>query len=245
MKTTIKSFSSFIAEDINIVNGELIFNGVDGIKTSFGKGSNLVPFTKKIPGTDMTSYSLYQAKKATPILKAIKSANIGNDPSVDQFINRSAVYATRILRGMGVDIIVSPVSSSSLTKEFAKQIQQRTNYDFYLDSFRKTADMSRISIDRDDPRITDSIINSMEKIIAKAREKGFISVKQFAPQHRKFITNLFEIIDEQLYNKVNEKNVVIIDDIMTSGTTVKQIYDQLKMHGANNIITLTMFKSSS
>ena len=241
----IRNFNSFIQEDINIVDGELVFNDIQGIKTAFGKGSNLSPFTKKVPDTDMISYSLYQAKKATPILKALKDANFKSDESVRQFVNRSAVYGFRILRKMDIDIIVAPLSSSLLTREFAQQIQKRSNYDFYLDSFRKTADISRVGINRNDPRITDQIIKSMEKTIARAQKNGFISVKQFAPQHRKFITNLFEIIDDKLYQKVNDRNVVIIDDIMTSGTTSKQIYDELKTHGANQITTLTLFKASS
>lgn len=240
-------FSDFLIENLDIINGRLVFNvvGGSGIQTSFGKGKNLQPFKKKVPGTDMISLSLYQAKGATDVLKALKSANYKSDPEVIQFINRSAVYATRILNRIDTDVIVSPVSSSDLVKEFAKQIQRRTYDEFYIDSFRKSPDISRISVNKDDPRITDEIIASMEKTLARAKKKGFVSVKQFAPSHRKFLKNLFEVIDESLYNKVADKNVVIIDDVMTTGTTAKQIHDILKTHGANSVVTLTMFKATS
>lgn len=240
-------FSDFLIENLDIVNGRLVFDTVagSGIQTSFGKGKRLDPFKKKVPGTDMTSLSLYQAKGGTDILKALKSANYKSDPDVIQFINRSAVYATRILNSLDTDVIVSPISSSDLVKEFAKQIQRRTYDEFYIDSFRKTPDISKVSVDRDDPRITDEIATSMEKTLARAKRKGYLSVKQFAPSHRKFLKNLFEIIDESLYKKVVDKNVVIIDDVMTTGTTAKQIHDILKAHGANTVVTLTMFKATS
>lgn len=239
-------FLDFIIENLDIVDGKLVFDADTdtSIQTAFGKGKKLQPFKKKVPGTEMTSLSLYQSKQATNVLKALKSADY-RDPEVKQFINRSAVYATRILRQMNIDIIVTPVSSSDLVKIFSKEIQKRTYYDFYIDSFGKAPDISKITVDKDDPRITDDIIASMEKTLARAKKKGFISVKQFAPPHRKFLKNLFEIIDESLYNKIADKNVVIIDDVMTSGTTAKQIHDVLKSHGANEITTLTMFKATS
>lgn len=240
-------FSRFIAENIDIVNGELVFpsDKGSGIDTRFGKSKDLKPFRKKVPGTDMESISLYQFKSATDILKALKKADFRNDQEVRQFVNRSAVYGARILRSYDIDIIVTPKSSSDLVKEFAQQIQSRTYYDFYIDSFQKTPNLNNVYIDKDDPRISDSIANSMERTLDKAKSKGSLSVKSFAPQHRKFVKGLFEIVDEKLYGKVYDKNVVIIDDVMTSGTTSKQIYDILQLHGANSVTTLTMFKATS
>lgn len=251
----ILSFSEYIElcnliESIDIVNNRLDFKSEDnkdrGISTSFGKGKKLKPYTKTIEGVDgLVSYSLYQAKttNATEIMKALKSSDF-SDPEVQQFLNRSAVYAARILRGLNVDVIVTPQSSSPLTKEFVAQISRRTNYDVVIDAFRKRPDLTKVEIDRDHPKITPDIIASMERILSRAIKNGFLSVKQFAVQHRKFIKNLFEVTDDRLYKKIENKNVVIIDDIMTSGTTTKNIYDILKTNQAENISALTIFKST-
>jgi len=45
-------------------------------------------------------------------------------------------------------------------------------------------------------------------------------------------------------SKFENKNIVIIDDIMTSGTTAESIYKLLISHGANSVSVLTLFKSS-
>ncbi len=232
-------------EAFDIKDGKLDFKSDTGIKSSFGKGKSLTPFTKKILGDDLISYSLYNANtdNSTDIMKAIKSADM-NDRDVKDFLNRTAIYAARVLRGLKVDVIVTPVSSSPLTKEFVKEISRRTNYDVYTDSFRKVPDFSKIRIDTSHPGLTDKIKDSMEKTIERATKRGNLSVKMFAPHHRKFITNLFEVVDKNLFDKIVDKHVVIIDDVMTSGTTAKNIYDVLHANGAEKVSALTIFKSS-
>lgn len=141
-----------MTEAFDIKDGKLDFKSDTGIKSSFGKSKALTPFTKKILGDDLVSYSLYNANadNSTDILKAIKSADM-NDGDVKDFLNRTAIYAARVLRGLKVDVIVTPVSSSLLIKEFVKEISRRTNYDVYTDSFRKVPDFSKLKIDTTHP----------------------------------------------------------------------------------------------
>ena len=234
-----KSYTEFITEAFNIVDGKFVFNVDDGISSSFGKSDKLKPF-KKI-SSDLISYSLYNAKSRSDVTKAIKTATF--DEPMNKFITRSSIYAARVLRDLNVDIIVTPKSSSPLANTFAKEVQKRTNYDFFIDSFKKTVDMSKVTIDRNSPKITPEITLSMEKALVRAKKKGFLSVKAFLPQHRKFIQNLFELVDDKLVTKVSGKHVVIIDDVMTSGTTAQNMYDILMTHGAEKVTVLTIFKS--
>lgn len=212
--------------------------------TKFGKGKNLKPFKKEIE-TGLISYSLYNAstKEAKQVMGDVKAADFKSG-EIDEFLTRSAIYAVRILRRLNVDIIVTPVSSSDLTKEFVKRIAKRTHYDVYIDSFKKQPDISKIEIDREHPKITNAIIKSMESIIKNAIKKGNLSVRMFSPMHRKFIKNMFDITDPKLLSKFDGKNVVIIDDIMTSGTSAKNIYNVLVTNGATSVDALTIFKSA-
>lgn len=188
---------------------------------------------------------MYQANttNSTDILKAVKGADL-NTSEMNAFLIRSAIYAVRVLRNFKVDVIVTPASSSNLTKEFVNRIAERANYDVYTDSFRKSPDISKVKIDINHPAITKDIIKSMQSILDRAIRKGNLSVKMFAVHHRKFLTNMFEVTDERVLQKINGKNVVIIDDIMTSGTTTKNIYDILITNGAESVSALTIFKSS-
>lgn len=244
---TFKNYHLFY-EAFDIIDGELVLDApkstTTGIPSSFGKGRFLKPYTKKL-SDDLMTYSLYQAKNAnsSEILKALKSADY-SDEKVRHFLNRSAVYAVRILRDLDIDVIVTPRSSSDLTKEFVGEIQRRTNYDVIVDAFAKKIDLTKVEIDRNHPKITPQIIRSMESTLRLAIRRGHLYIKMFAPPHRKFVKNLFDIIDEQIYTRVKDKNVLIIDDIMTTGTSVSNIYDILKTNNAAEISALTLFKSS-
>lgn len=228
------SFKDFLLNDKNLAD----------FITSFGKGKDFKPFKKEvIPG--LISYSLYNAKgqEANKIMVAAKTADFKSG-EIDEFLNRSAIYATRILRSLDVDIIVTPISSSDLTKEFVKRIKERSNYDVFIDSFRKQPDISKVEIDYDNPKITPLIIKSMEDTLDRAKRRNNLSVKMFSPMHRKFIKNMFEITDPKLLAKFEDKNVIIIDDIMTSGTSAKNIYDVLITNNAKTVNILTIFKST-
>lgn len=223
---------------------EYLNNGIGSFLINFGKGKDLKPFKKDI-FKDFTSYSLYNAKgkEANAVMISLKAADF-ESYEVKQFIVRSSIYAARIIRTMNIDVIVSPLSSSDLTKHFVNAINERLNIDVFVNSFKKQSDISKIKIDITHPNITDVIIKSMESIIERGIRRNHLSVKMFLPQHRKFIKNMFEITDAKILNKVKDKNILIIDDIMTTGTSAANIYDILKTNDANNINVLTIFKSS-
>lgn len=239
------SFKELFNEDIDIIDGKLMFNVDSGIKSKFGKSKDYTPYKKKVEGTDIITYSLYSAsaKNSTEIMRAVKRADFSS-PEVIQFLKRSAVYAYHLLKSMNIDAIVTPISSSDLTKEFVKELQARTHYDVYVDSFKKNPNISSIEIDVDNPNITPAIAKSMQKILDKANRDGQLSLTKFSVMHRKFIKNLFQIVDKTLLAKFDGKKILIIDDIMTSGTTTKNIVDILMINGAKEVSGLTIFKSS-
>lgn len=236
-----------LSENVDIVDNKLVIsNELDtGINLSFGKNNKLDPYKKSIEGVSgLVSYSLYQAKtqNSTAILNALKTSDLDSQ-KINNFLKISSIYAARVLRQIGTDVIVTPISSSDLTKEFVKEIQKRTNYDVVIDGFRKQPDISKIVIDVNHPKITPAIIKSMESIIERGIKRDSLSVKMFAVQYRKFIKNLFEVADERIYKLVQGKRVVIVDDIMTSGTTARNIFDILMVNGASDVQALTLFKS--
>jgi pyrimidine operon attenuation protein/uracil phosphoribosyltransferase len=248
----IKSFKEYVEsldESFDIIDGKLVFNAQStddsGISSKFGKGKAYTPFVKKVEGVpDLFSYSLYQAKSAnaTDVLKAIKAADM-NDQLVRAFITRSAIYAARVLRSLKADIIVTPHSSSPLVNTFVKELAKRTSSEIYIDSFAKRPDLTKVEIDTTHPNITPAIAKSMQSTLNRAVKQGYLSVKMFAVMHRKFLKNMFEVTDPKIIDKVKDKNVLIIDDVMTSGTTTKNIYDILKTNEADNVSALTLFKS--
>ena len=240
------TYKEYISEGITFDGEDLRFlyndNSKDLVSTKFGKSKKFTPFVTTIE-KELKAYSLYNSRDATATLKAIKAADFSN-PEVHHFIERSAIYGAKILRENPVDVIITPRSSSELTHTFTQALQRRTHHDYFFNQFTKNPDISEVGIDVDHPSITPTIIDSMTNIIAKANEREFISMRNFHPSHRKFITNLFTVVDDRLESKVSGKRVAIIDDVVTSGTTAYQIYKILMNNGADSVYALTLFKPS-
>ena len=209
------------------------------LKFAFGKYITKTPY--KTTRIGITTYSLYHAHGDTKFLRSIKNADFKSDET-KKFLTRSAIYATRVIKNLKIDLIVMPKSSSLLVKNFAKEIQKRIYIPIYYDSFSKTTDMSKIKIDKENPKITDPIIKTLTSILRSAVRDNKLSLTKLLPQNRKFLLNLFKVVDKKMLKKVNDKNVLIIDDIHTSGCTISNISNILTTHGAKKMIGLTIFK---
>lgn len=152
----------------------------------------------------IVSYSLYDAKGNTQFLKDIKKADFESD-EIKKFITRSAIYAARVIKDIEIDLIVMPKSSSPLIKTLIKELQKRIFIPIHYDSFQKQPDIEKIKINKDDPRITDKIIKKLKPVLRRAIKIGALSLTKILPQNRKFLLNLFKVVNKKLLKKVSEK----------------------------------------
>ena len=58
------------------------------------------------------------------------------------------------------------------------------------------------------------------------------------------IKNLRGVFKVSRIKDIKDKNVILIDDVMTTGATINECKDVLKKSGANKIIVLTIAKSN-
>lgn len=239
-------YHKLLKEDFDVINGELNLNTKNGgIKSKFGKDKHYTPYKTKIEGTDIITYSVYLAgsENSSDILKAIKSMNF-KDESSDKFIKRTSIYINRILRNNQIDIIVSPKSSSHLVKTLLNELETRSNYHILSDTFVKIKNLNNLTIDTEHPKMTNELKTVLSKMKEKSVSKNNFSMKSIPPKYRKFFKGLFEIENVEMIKKFQNKNVVIFDDVLTSGQTIKQINDLLFSYGAKKVIGITIFKSA-
>lgn len=245
------NFKEFLQNDlnehINLVNNVLDFKAKGGIITKFGKFKDMKPYIKKVD-SDVNAYSLYSQDSGitnaerTAILHQLKSQT--NSIEYNKFLNNSQIYAQRILKPLKVDVIVTPISSSSLNKDFCDHLSKRLNCDFYVESFKKSP-INKIEIDFENPKITTRIKEYLTKILQKAEETGRFQLSKVPVKDRVFLKNIFEVSDDKLLTKFQNKNVLIVDDFVSSGATTKNIQDVLFLHGQNSVNQLTLIKNQS
>jgi hypothetical protein len=217
------------------------------IKTSFGKKS-LNPYEKtfKVEGSDVKVFSLFgrNANTTTEILKAIKGKirKLTMTPEAnDVLVNRASTYLARLLRNQGkIDCIIPIQSSSPFLRNVVEQavLKYGGNVPVYYDGIIKTTDISSIYVDT--PKLSDPrAVRNLEYIIRKWESNGYVELKDVNVKLRRVVRNWL-MLKKELEPKVKYKKVIIIDDILTTGTTIIEAALQCFDNEASEVVAFTL-----
>lgn len=170
-------------------------------------------------------------------LKLIKSQFYDTSENA-KFIKQEAVpKLTDVVRD--IDVIVYPQSSSKLLKYFGEQIGKKCNAKLIPDSFIKSLP-SEITIDTGGIEIDLNTFKGLYKIIENAEKNGYFELKKVPIQFRRFFTGYIKLSKTD-YSFV-DKNVLVVDDVLSSGATISEIYKILHANGAKSITGITILK---
>ena len=206
---------------------------------------------KKSGNTSYSYYYAYQLKKSDlsgELMKAIKSLDGSIDEnSMRMFVNK-AVMGFYKQFGNKFDTIVTPVSSSKVLTEVANQLHDKMgdNVVMFPGAFVKTANTD-IEFDTEKVNaLPDKSKGQFMKVLNKIKlsDKPFKMKEVFSP-YRKFITNFIKFNsnnDRKLMNAVTGKDVILIDDYKTTGTTLKEMLSQLINAGAKTVAVFIILK---
>lgn len=183
-------------------------------------------------------YSLYTlTRDKLYIIHTLKNNNIP-DENLNYFAKRSAQFAYQSLP-QDIDLILYSKKSFPLLDKFVEQLGSKFS--------------SRIL------RISNSIIKNpgneielnnvpekhkkeADELLNKIKTMPSIRLHKDIPGYlRKYFTN-FVNIEQRVLNRVEGKNILIVDDLLTQGTTISQLSNILKNKKAKTILGLTLFK---
>lgn len=215
-------------------------------------------------------YSRYLYKRGDVITGILKSLKGDGPYSVDPktlnlFLKTTAKSAADLVKNKKIDTIVFPKSSSPFLLAFVEHIKNELNghpVNIIADAIIKKqindidvqkGDMTEL-INFDHPSfhtLKDSTIKQLEKQIAKnikdnqAAGKGsVISVKDLPKMQAKFVGNFLELV-KSLSDDLNQKNVLLIDDVLSSGATFAEMVRIISKENVKSVIGLTIFKNTS
>jgi hypothetical protein len=247
----------------NICNQQNIFEGfrVDGNVMYFdpnsedffkrmGKNKNFTPYETNLGFGKV--YSLYSVRDSNnkeikvadvkSILKGMHNSIVFDYDNYNQFLKRSIMYMSYIIQKHSTDIIMYPKSSRPLVKTLINLLKERlpSSYDFtvYDESLIKTMDKAEI-----DPEIIKVLDPQTIRDIEKKISKPDFKIQTIPPQFRKSLINWVNI-DNITDNKIEGKNIVIIDDFLTSGSTIRESMRKLLSYDAKTVTGFTLFKNS-
>ena len=236
-------FKSFL-ESINIKDDsvEIDYSSPDGLlKTTMGKNKSKEPYVMTYKGYQIfSSYIKDSSALNTDIMNALKgkSTDLNIDPQVlSQFIKRTAIHLwLTSIKNKSIDMIVSIKSSSSLANDFASEFFSRIPNVYFLPDSAFKGGKENIKID-------DKASEGQKKSITRAINKeGEFQIKKIDAKMRNLVHGYMSISDE-LQSKIEGKNILIVDDFLTSGATLKDIFDTVSKYNPKSIYGVTIFKA--
>lgn len=253
-----------LTEGISSVQGQLRVSTTawretstpDIISTSFKR----IPYKTSIKGSEpiYSMLSYVSSPESTKLLTSIKEKGpyTTSQKQIDQILDGVVGACKQIISHLKPDVILYPKSSSSLTKTFVdklhkahpkieildeafiKKVLQAGDEEALINT--KHPDWKKFADENPDAAI------ELKKSLKRHIKDGNLELKKLYKPYVKFIKNFVEMKDASfLLDKVIGKNVLIVDDILSSGATMLEMFRQLREFEPESMAGLTIFKGTT
>jgi hypothetical protein len=235
-------------------------DGADDIVSLTGNGYQVTAFGKCFYyGYEFSEQ--VESSVRTAFIKYVKfTSDLQNTPNLTDFIKNAIDNLDKQINLYDYDLVVMPESSSKVNQYMLRYI-----YRFAQPTLRKMelvkALPSNISFDMDAyeqsylndvlengrPRYTETqkeeVRLSISNMLDLIHQKDYFTIAKDVKKSRlrPYMTEFLEFAsetDKELYATIRKQNVLIIDDVTTSGSTLNEILRSLRIVNDNNSITI-------
>lgn len=273
MKSSFKKYlQQLFLETLEVKNGKVVYikqsknyASEPGLISTYERAKDSMLTTSGQDVRNKKIFSLYNYKSDSASNDIILSLKNQGPYEIDtevynKFLHDSATYAKKIMAYQQIDFVIYPVSSSKFLKDFVSLIENETHITFIKDAIIKkqiknVEEYAEEMIDKDYygyAKLTDakkksiikSIINNVKK--NEASGKGsIITLKNVASKRDShYISKFMEIANDDIL-EVENKNVMIIDDLIGSGTSFSDMIRVVDEFAPSEIFGLTIFKRAN
>lgn len=253
-----------VLEDISASQGKLSITTTNwkdaSTETSISTYFKRNPY-KFSPNGIETTYSILNyvhSEETTKILNSLK----GNGPytyddrQIKYLLEGVVGACKKLMSDLNPDVILYPKSSSPLLKRFVDLLHKtHPKVKFADEAFIKKilkAEDEEGLLNTDHPdwkkfaeKYPDTVIE-LKKSIKRLIKGGTLELKNFYKQHAKFLKNFIEMKDaSNTLDQVIGKRVLVVDDVLSSGSTMLEMFRQLREFEPESISGLTIFKRTS
>ena len=226
-------------------------------------GDSISTFIRRIPyerdfqaGVVYSILNYISSDETTKLLQSIKGSGPyhAKPEQVERFLRMVVDACVPLITRLKTDVILYPKSGSTLVRNFAKALGARNSKIVILDdAFIKKAVSAEhvhamINTDHpawgkfslENPNAVTKLSRSLEK---QLQDHGTLELKKLYKPYVKFIKNFLELKNAyETLDTVLGKNVLVVDDILSSGTTINEMMRQLTEMEPALIAGLTIFK---
>jgi hypothetical protein len=164
---------------------------------------------------------------------------------VELMLSKAVVSFNSIVPLSSFDLIVTPSSTSKVLDLLRNFLHAKAGSNTLVSSdlFVKNT-IDNIELDEEKlNKIEKSKQDQIRSILNKAFSKEDYKLRSIPPRYRKFIFNFIKFNTEsekRILNAIVNGKILVVDDILTEGTTIKNIIKLLYSAGAEEIVSFVL-----
>ena len=235
-------------------------DGADDIVSLTGEGYQVEAFGRCFYYGYEFSEQVDSATR-TAFIKHVKfSPNLHDDPDLTHFIKKAVDNLNRKINLYDYDLVVMPESSSKVNQYMLRYIYRfaqpmlremelvkalPSSISFDMDAFEKQYFNEVLENGR--PRYTeaqkDEVRQSIANMLELIHQKDYFTIAKDVKKSRwrPYITHFLKFAnpaDRELCQKIRQQNVLVIDDVTTSGSTLNEVLRALRILNEDNDISI-------
>jgi len=227
----------------------------DSISTYFKK----VPYHTALQHDEIYSVLNYLS---TPETMKLLTSLKGRGPyevsqqQLDRFLTQVSEACAGLIKRLNPEVIIYPASTSSLVSGFVAHLKKlhpsiEVASEAFIKKSLKGADVKAV-LNTEHPQWekfaaeNPKAVEQLKQSIRHHLKSGELELKKLYKPHLKFIKNFIQLKDvSDTIDVVNEKRVLIVDDVLSTGTTIREMIRQISELEPAQVSTLTIFKRTN
>jgi phosphoribosylpyrophosphate synthetase len=168
-----------------------------------------------------------------------------SESDVNLMINKAVASFNAIDDLSSYDLVVTPKSTSKVLDLMRNAIGAKAGPNTMVSSdlFVKNT-IDNIKFDEEKlSKVPEKERNQIVKILNTVFSKEDYKLRSVSPRFRKFILNFVKFnteVNKRVMNRIVNGKILVVDDILTEGTTVKNIVQLLNSAGASEVVSFVL-----
>lgn len=230
-------------------------SGPDSISTYFKK----LPYHTALQHNEIYSVLNYIS---TPETMKLLTSLKGRGPyevsqaQLDRFLSQVADASSGLIKRLNPEVIIYPASTSTLVKGFVDKLKEKhpsikVTSEAFIKKSLKGADVKAVlntehpewaKFEAENPKA----VAQLKQTLKHHLENGELELKKLYKPYLKFIKNFIQLKDvSETIDVVSGKRVLIVDDVLSTGTTIREMIRQVEELEPAQVSTLTIFKRTN
>lgn len=192
-------------------------------------------------------YFLEKSENSTDLMLAIKNFEATvTEEDINSLIKKAVLGFDKQFKTNTFDTIVSPKSSSQLLTKLTDFLHNKSGAELFSDAFVKAASTDiKLDVEKFN-KLPERTQKEVMRVFTKAQNPDVeFKIKSVWARNRKFFKDFIvfnQENDRKLFNAIEGKKIILVDDYRTSGTTSKEMLTQLIDSGAKEVVIFNLIK---